>query len=193
MMASIGDSGSPQYLVLPLPDVLSNRQRDKHLQDILVADIRSAFVLIAELQKTVTELKLHNIQSATSPRVSTPSTIKFTQSPAPHVPVSISSCTPVDADVPSPDSAAASSRLHPPLIMPAARDVGSSVVAMHGQPAQGGSPGQYCRFPVSTTGHSSVSCRRRLPMQCARRQDAGLDNLRCPGVPVATRRPPGHA
>ena len=50
MMASTDDSGSPQYLVFqPLPDGLSYRQRDKHLKNILVADLRSAFVLIAEL------------------------------------------------------------------------------------------------------------------------------------------------
>ena len=74
MMASAGDSGSPQYLIFqPLLNGLSNKQRDKHLQDILVADLRSAFVLIAELQKTATELKLQNIQTATSLRVSTPS------------------------------------------------------------------------------------------------------------------------
>ena len=69
-MASIDDSGSPQYRGFqPIPDGLSNRQRDKHLQDCL----RSAFVLIAELQKTVTELTLQNLRSATSPTVSTPS------------------------------------------------------------------------------------------------------------------------
>ena len=32
--------------------------------------------------------------------------------------------------------------------------------------------------------HSSVSCRHRLPRQCARCQDTGLDNLQCPDVPV---------
>ena len=59
MMASIDDSGSPQYRVFqPLPNGLSNRQRDNHLQDVLVADLRSAFVLIAELQKTATDLTL---------------------------------------------------------------------------------------------------------------------------------------
>ena len=138
-MASIDDSGTPQYLVFqPLPDGLSNRQHNKHLQDILVADLRSAFVLIAELQKTVTELKLQGIQSVMSSRVPTPSTIKFTLSLAPHMPISL--CMPVDVDVPSPDSVSASSRLHPPLIMPAACDVSSSVMAMHEQPAQGGLP-----------------------------------------------------
>jgi len=66
----MNDSGSPQYRGFqPIPDGLSNRQRDKHLQDCL----RSAFVLIAELQKTVTELTLQNLRSATSPTVSTPS------------------------------------------------------------------------------------------------------------------------
>ena len=52
-------SGSLQYLIFQLlPNSPSNKQRDKHLQDALVADLRSAFVLIAELQKTATELKL---------------------------------------------------------------------------------------------------------------------------------------
>ena len=80
MMASTNDSGSPQYLVFqPLPDGLSYRQRDKRLRDILVADLRSAFVLITELQKTVMELKLQGIRTATLPTVSathlgTPST-----------------------------------------------------------------------------------------------------------------------
>jgi len=77
MMASIDDSGSPQYRGFqPIPDGLSNRQRDKHLQDCL----RSAFVLIAELQMTVTELTLQNLRSATSPTVSTPSTTLGTPS-----------------------------------------------------------------------------------------------------------------
>ena len=50
MMASIDDSGSPQYLVFqPLLDGLSYRQCDKHLKNILVADLRSAFILIAKL------------------------------------------------------------------------------------------------------------------------------------------------
>ena len=80
-MASIDDSGSPQYRVFqPLPNGLSNRQRDRHLQDAVVADLRSAFVLIAELQKTITELTLQNLQSATSPKDSTPSTTLGTPS-----------------------------------------------------------------------------------------------------------------
>ena len=69
MMASFHDSDSPQYFVFqPLPDGLSDRQRDKRLQDILVADLRSAFVLIAELQKTITELQLQGIETAMSRR-----------------------------------------------------------------------------------------------------------------------------
>ena len=73
-MASIDDSGSPQYRVFrPALNGLSNKQRDKHLQNVVVDDLRSAFVLIAELQKTVTELTLQNLQSATSPKGSTPS------------------------------------------------------------------------------------------------------------------------
>ena len=62
MMASIGDSGSPQYLVFqPLPDGLSYRQRDKHLKNILVADLRSAFVLIAELDVSNAKSRIDNI------------------------------------------------------------------------------------------------------------------------------------
>ena len=73
----MNDSGSPLYRGFqPIPDGLSNRQRDNHLQDCL----RSAFVLIAELQKTVTELTLQNLRSATSPTVSTPSTTLGTPS-----------------------------------------------------------------------------------------------------------------
>ena len=80
-MASIDDSGSPQYRVFrPAPDGLSNKQRDKHLQNVVVDDLRSAFVLIAELQKTVTDLTLQNLQSATSPKGSTPSTALGTPS-----------------------------------------------------------------------------------------------------------------
>ena len=80
-MASIDDSGSPQYRVFqPVPNGLSNKQRDKHLQNVVVDDLRSAFVLIAELQKTVTDLTLQNLQSATSPTVSTPSTTLGTPS-----------------------------------------------------------------------------------------------------------------
>ena len=65
MMASCHGSDSPQYLVFqPLLDGLSVRQRDKCLQDFLVADLRSAFVLIAKLQKTITELQLRAVWAA---------------------------------------------------------------------------------------------------------------------------------
>ena len=99
MMASVGTSYSPQYLVFQLlPGSLSNRQRDKRVQIFfLVADLRSALVLIAELQKTVTDLKLHGIDTATSLRVLTPSTIKFMPGPFPHTPVSL--CMAADAEV----------------------------------------------------------------------------------------------
>ena len=51
MMATIDGSGSPQYFVYrPLPDSLSRRQHDDYLQDIFVADLRSAFALITNLQ-----------------------------------------------------------------------------------------------------------------------------------------------
>ena len=77
MMASVDSSDSPQYPAFQsLPDGLNNRQRDKHARDILVADLGSAFVLIAELQKTVTDLQLHGIATATSPKVLTPPTTK---------------------------------------------------------------------------------------------------------------------
>ena len=60
MMASIANSDSPQYFVFkPLPDNLSDRQRDEYLKDILVADLRSTFVLITDLQKQTAELKLN--------------------------------------------------------------------------------------------------------------------------------------
>ena len=93
MMASIADSDSPQYFVFkPLPDNLSDRQRDEYLQDICVADLRSAFVLIANLQKQITELQLNKSGTIVPPSPSTPSTILLTPSPAPGPP--ISSCTP---------------------------------------------------------------------------------------------------
>ena len=42
MMASIANSDSPQYFVFkPLPDNLSDKQRDEYFKDILVADLRS--------------------------------------------------------------------------------------------------------------------------------------------------------
>ena len=112
VMASFHGSDSPQYFVFqPLPDGLSDRQRgparDKRLQDILVADLRSctgrsAFVLITELQKTTAEMQLQSAGTATSPTISTPPTIKSPPSPAPHTPVS--SCTPMDSEVPSLES-----------------------------------------------------------------------------------------
>ena len=57
MTKTIDGSGSPQYLVFqPLPDNLSNRQCDAYLQNIFAADLRSAFTLITNLQKQITEL-----------------------------------------------------------------------------------------------------------------------------------------
>ena len=46
-MATIDGSDSPQYFVYrPLPGNLSRRQRDDYLQEIFVANLRSAFALI---------------------------------------------------------------------------------------------------------------------------------------------------
>ena len=118
MMASVSNSSSPQYFVYqPLPDGLSNRQRDRYLQGIFIAELRSAFMLIAELQKQLTRLQLNKDTAIVSPLPSTPSTIPLTPSPAPGAPVS--SCTPAAAtaeDVLSPHSASASSRLYPPVV-----------------------------------------------------------------------------
>ena len=88
-MASIDDSGSPQCHIFQLvPDGLSNKQCDKYLQNVVINDLRSAFVLITELQKTVTELMLQNLQSVTSLKVSTllmtlgmPSTVRMASTP----------------------------------------------------------------------------------------------------------------
>ena len=60
IMTTIDGSDSPQYFAFQLlPDNLSNRQRDDYFQGIFVADLRSAFALITNLQKHVTELQLH--------------------------------------------------------------------------------------------------------------------------------------
>ena len=140
-MTTIDGSGSPQYFVFqPLPDSLNNRQRDEYLQDIFVADLRSAFALITDLQKQITELQLNKSSTIVSPSPSTPSTILLTPSPAPGPP--ISSCTPAAtaaADVLAPNSASASSRSCPPLIRLAARYLGSPAKSVHEQSAQGGS------------------------------------------------------
>ena len=140
-MTTIGGSDSPQYLVYrPLPDNLSRRQRDDYLQEVFVTDLRSAFALIANLQKQITELQLNKSNTIVSPSPSTPSTILLTPSPAPGPP--ISSCTPAAtaaADVLAPNSASASSRSYPPLIRLDARYLGSSAVHAHEHSAQGGS------------------------------------------------------
>ena len=136
-MASIDDSGLLQYHIFQwVLNSLSNKQHNRHLQLVVVDDLRSAFILITELQKTVTELQLQGIQTATSLRVS--NLIKFTLSLAPHAPVLL--CMPVDADMPSPDLVSVSSHSHLLLVMPTDCNVSSSVVAMHKQPTQGGLP-----------------------------------------------------
>ena len=118
IMTTIDGSDSPQYFAFQLlPDNLSNMQRDDYFQGIFVADLRSAFALITNLQKQVTELQLAKGNMVASPPPLTPSTILLTPSPAPGPP--ISSCTPAAAaaeDMLSPDSASASSHSYPLLI-----------------------------------------------------------------------------
>ena len=93
MKTTIDGSGPPQYLVYqPLPDNLSRRQRDDYLQEVFVADLRSAFALITNLQKQITELQLTKGNTIVSLSPSTPSTIPLTPSPAPGPPISL--CTP---------------------------------------------------------------------------------------------------
>ena len=114
-MTTIDGSDSPQYFVYrPLPDNLSRRQRDDCLQKIFVADLRSTFALIDNLQKQITELQLTKGNTIVSPSPSTPSAVLLTPSLAPGPP--ISSCTPAAtaaADVLAPNSASASSRSYP--------------------------------------------------------------------------------
>ena len=55
-----------------LPDNLSNRQRDEYLQDICVTDLRSTFVLIANLEKQITELQLNKSGPVTFNAVDNP-------------------------------------------------------------------------------------------------------------------------
>ena len=141
IMTTIDGSGSPQYFVFqPLPDNLSNRQRDDCLQDIFVADLRSAFALITNLQKQITELQLAKGNTIAPPPPSTPSTILLTPSSAPGPPTS--SCTPAATaaeDVLAPNSASASSGSHPPLVRLDAHYLGSPARPVHEQSAQGGS------------------------------------------------------
>ena len=117
-MTTIDGSDSPQYFVYrPPPDNLSRRQLDDYFQGVFVADLRSVFALVNNLQKQITELQLNKSNTIVSPSPSTPSTILLTPSPAPGPP--ISSCTPAAtaaADVLAPNSASASSRSYPPLI-----------------------------------------------------------------------------
>ena len=140
-MTTIDGSDSPQYFVYrPPPDNLSRRQLDDYFQGVFVADLRSVFALVNNLQKQITELQLNKSNTIVPPSPSTPSTILLTPSPAPGPP--ISSCTPAAtaaADVLTPNSASASSRLYPPLIRPDARYLGSPAVHAHEHSAQGGS------------------------------------------------------
>ena len=140
-MTTIDGSDSPQYFVYrPPPDNLSRRQLDDYFQEIFVADLRSVFALINNLQKQITELQLNKSNTIVPPSPSTPSTILLTPSPAPGPP--ISSCTPAAtaaADVLAPNSASASSRSYPPLIRLDARYLGSPAVHAHEHSAQGGS------------------------------------------------------
>ena len=124
----------------PLPDNLSRRQLDNYFQGVFVADLRSVFALVNNLQKQITELQLNKSNTIVPPSPSTPSTILLTPSPAPGPP--ISSCTPAAAaaaDVLAPNSASASSRSNPPLIRLDARYLGSPAVHAHEHSAQGGS------------------------------------------------------
>ena len=83
-MTTIANSDSPQHFVFqPLPENLNRRQRDDYLQDICVTDLRSAFALITNLQKQITELQLNKGSTIVPPSPSTPSTILLTPSPAP--------------------------------------------------------------------------------------------------------------
>ena len=92
-MTTIDGSDSPQYFVYrPPPDNLSRRQLDDYFQGVFVADIRSVFALVNNLQKQIAELQLNKSNTIVSPSPSTPSTILLTPSPAPGPP--ISSCTP---------------------------------------------------------------------------------------------------
>ena len=140
-MTTIDGSDSPQYFVYrPPPDNLSRRQLDDYFQGVFVADIRSVFALINNLEKKITELQLNKSNTIVSPSPSTPSTILLTPSPAPGPP--ISSCTPAAtaaADVLAPNSASASSRSNPPLIRLDVRYLGSPAVHAHEHSAQGGS------------------------------------------------------
>ena len=118
MMVSIANSSSLQYFVYqPLPGGLSNRQRDRYLQDIFTADLRSAFMLTAEPQKQLMGLQLNKDTAIVPPLPSTPSTIPLTPSPAPGAPVSSGTPAATAAeDVLSPHAASASSRSYPPLV-----------------------------------------------------------------------------
>ena len=72
----------------PLPDNLSRRQHNDYLQGIFAADLGSAFALINNLQKQITELQLNKGNTIVPPSPSTPSTILLTPSPAPGPPIS---------------------------------------------------------------------------------------------------------
>ena len=61
MMTTIDGAGLPQYLMYQLlPDNLSRRQHSDYLQNIFAANLWSAFALINNLQKQITELQLTN-------------------------------------------------------------------------------------------------------------------------------------
>ena len=140
-MTTIDGSDSPQYFVYrPPPDNLSRRQLDDYFQGVFVADLRSVFALVNNLQKQITELQLNKSNTIVPPSPSTPSTILLTPSLAPGLP--ISSCTPAAtaaADVLAPNSASASSRSNPPLVRRDARYLGSPARVVHEHSAQGGS------------------------------------------------------
>ena len=88
-MTTIDGSDSPQYFVYrPPPDNLSRRQLDDYFQGVFVADLRSVFALVNNLQKQITELQLNKSNTIVSPSPSTPSTILLTPSPAPGPPIS---------------------------------------------------------------------------------------------------------
>ena len=88
------------------------------------------------------ELQPNKDKTAVSPSPSTPLTLPLTPSPGPAPGVPVSSGTPTataDGDVPSLNSAAASSRSYPLLIRLDARSLGSNAVPVVEQSAQGGS------------------------------------------------------
>ena len=96
MMAMIDGSGLPQYLMYQLLlGNLSRRQRNKYLQSIFIADLPSAFALINNPQKQITELQLTKGNTIVPLSPSALPTVPLTLSPAPGLLISL--CTPAAA------------------------------------------------------------------------------------------------